>query len=174
MTFFSTACMILVAYGAGRAPGPMQPRTFSLVIGAVSAILLYLVFQGGAWLVATVHPFGITSASETTIYSLIASPSNPLSLQVSVLFFDSAGYELYFRGVLQQRLTPRLGVMAVPTVASLDALLHVATMNPLWVGATFITDTVWGLTYRYGRGTQASFTSHFVWDLAIFVLRPIS
>ncbi len=104
---------------------------------------------------------------------MIASPSNPLSVQVSVLFFDSAGYELYFRGVLQQRLAPRLGLLAVPAVASLDALLHIATMNPLWVGATFVTDTAWGLTYRYGRGTQASFTSHFVWDLAIFVLRPI-
>jgi membrane protease YdiL (CAAX protease family) len=55
----------------------------------------------------------------------------------------------------------------------LDAALHIATLNPLWVGATFVTDLVWGLTYHYGRGTQASFTSHLVWDVAIFIIRPI-
>ncbi len=166
--------MMLVAYLSRRFRGPVRPRAFSLVVGAGSAFLLYLVFQGGAWLVATVHPFGITSASEASIYSLIASPSNPLYLQVAVLLFDSVGYELYFRGVLQRRLAPRLGGMAAPAVAAVDALLHIATMNPLWVGATFVTDTVWGLTYRYGRGTQASLTSHFAWDLAIFILRPVS
>jgi len=123
-------------------------------------------------LVSTYHPFGITSASETSIYSLISSHANPVYLQAVVLLFDSAGYESFFRGALQRRLRPRFGILAAPAVASLDAVLHVATFNPLWVGATFVTDLLWGVTYHYG-GTQSSFTSHFVWDIAIFILRPI-
>jgi len=170
-TFISTSCMIGAAY-TQMALMPRQPRPRSVVLGLASAALLYGIFYGGGWLVSTYHPFGITSASETSIYSLISSPANPIYLQVAVLLFDSAGYEYFFRGVLQRRLTPRFGVMAAPAVAALDALLHIATLNPLWVGATFVTDLLWGITCHY-EGTQSSFTSHFVWDIAIFILRPI-
>jgi len=170
-TFVSTSCMIGVAY-AQRALPTRKARLRSIGLGLASAALLYGIFYGGGWLVSTYHPFGITSASETSIYSLISSPANPVYLQAAVLLFDSAGYESFFRGVLQRSLRPRFGVMAAPVVASLDAALHVATLNPLWVGATFVTDLLWGVTYHYG-GTQSSFTSHFVWDIAIFVLRPI-
>jgi len=170
-TFASTSCMIGAAY-AQRALTAREPRLRSVVLGLATASLLYCIFYGGAWLVSTYHPFGITSTSEASIYSLISSPANPVYLQAAVLLFDSAGYESFFRGVLQRRLRPRFGVMAAPAVASLDAVLHVATLNPLWVGATFVTDLLWGVTYHYG-GTQSSFTSHLVWDVAIFILRPI-
>jgi membrane protease YdiL (CAAX protease family) len=170
-TFVSTSCMVGAAF-AQRALMPRRPRLRPVVLGLASAALLYGIFYGGAWLVSTYHPFGITSTSETSIYSLISSPANPVYLQVAVLLFDSAGYESFFRGVLQGRLRPRLGIMAAPAVASLDAVLHIATLNPLWVGATFVTDSLWGVTYHYG-GTQSSFTSHFVWDIVIFILRPI-
>jgi len=170
-TFFSTSCMIGVAY-TQRAVAAKQPRLRSVALGLASAAILYSIFYGGAWLVSTYHPFGMSSASEASIYSLISSPSNPVYLQAAVLLFDSAGYESFFRGVLQRALRHRFGLMSAPVVASLDAVLHVATLNPLWVGATFVTDLVWGVTCYYG-GTRASFTSHFVWDIAIFILRPI-
>ena len=170
-TFVSTSCMIGAAYAQG-ALAARRPRQRSVVLGLTSAALLYCIFYGGAWLVSTYHPFGITSAAETSIYSLISSHANPVYLQAVVLLFDSAGYESFFRGALQRRLRPRFGILAAPAVASLDAVLHVATFNPLWVGATFVTDLLWGVTYHYG-GTQSSFTSHFVWDIAIFILRPI-
>jgi membrane protease YdiL (CAAX protease family) len=172
-TFASTTCMMGAAF-ALRGLGAGRPRLRAVALGVLSAALLYSLFYVGGWAVGAYHPFGITSASEASIYSLIASPSNPLYLQVVVLLFDSAGYESFFRGVLQNRLRPRLGVMAAPAVALLDAAVHIATLNPLWVGATFVTDLVWGLTYHFGRTTQASFASHFVWDLAIFILRPVA
>jgi membrane protease YdiL (CAAX protease family) len=170
-TFVSTSCMIAAAYADG-ALGPRRPKLSPVLLGLATAASLYGIFYGGAWFVSSFHPFGITSASETSIYSLISSPANPVYLQVTVLLFDSAGFESFFRGVLQKRLRPRLGVMAAPAVALLDAAIHIVTLNPLWVGATFITDLVWGVTYHYG-GTQSSFTSHLVWDVAIFIVRPI-
>jgi len=173
-TFVATGCMMATAFLAGGLRPSKKPVTRGVLIGLVSAVLLYLIFYGGAWVVATFHPLGVNSASETSIYSLISSPTNPVYLQVMVLLFDAAGYESLFRGVLQKRIHPRLGVMSAPAVALFDALLHIATLNVLWVGATFITDLIWGLTYHYGKGTQASFTSHFVWDLAIFILKPIT
>ena len=172
-TFASTTCMLIAAYALGGLRAS-RPKPASIAIGLVTAALLYAIFAAGALAVGTFHPFGVTSASEASIYTLISSPSNPLYLQVAVLLFDSAGYESFFRGMLQNRLRPRLGVAAAPAVALLDAALHIASLNPLWVGATFVSDLIWGLTYHYGRGTQASFTSHIVWDVAIFILRPVT
>ena len=173
-TFVATGCMIIVAFALEGIGLPHELKIKPIAIGLGSALFLYLVFLGGAWMVATFHPLGITSALETSIYSLIASPSNPQYLQVAVLLFDAAGYESFFRGILQRKLTPRIGVGSAVVVAVVDALLHVISLNPLWVGATFVTDLVWGLAYRYGNGRTASFTSHFVWDIAIFILRPVT
>jgi membrane protease YdiL (CAAX protease family) len=166
--------MLAVSFGLGGLRLPRELRVRSVALGLGSAVLLYLIFVGGAAAVTMFHPFGITSASEASIYSLIASPSNPTPVQVAVLLFDAAGYEAFFRGVLQQKLGMRIGVGSAPLVALFDAGLHVITLNLLWVGATLITDLAWGLTFHYGKGKQASFTSHFVWDLAIFILRPVT
>jgi len=172
-TFVSTSCMMGAAYGLGGLRVARRPRTTSLVIGVLTAALLYLIFYLGGAAIDTLHPFGISSAAEESIYALIASPSNPLYLQVGLLFFDSAGYESFFRGVLQRRLQVTIGVAAAPAVALIDAGLHIATLNPVWVAGTFFTDLIWGLTYHYGKGTQASFTSHLAWDLIIFVVLPV-
>lgn len=161
------------AYALGALRLPKAPNYRGAAVGLVSALALYLIFYIGAATINALHPFGITSASESSIYALISAPGNPLPLQVALLLFDSAGYESFFRGVLQKRLTPRLGVGAAPVVALLDASVHLVTLNPVWVGATFVTDLIWGVTWHYGKGTQSSFASHFAWDLAIFIIRPV-
>jgi hypothetical protein len=172
-TFGATACMLVAAFALGAARRPTAALSLAVGVGVASAVALYLIFYAGGAAVDAFHPFGITSASESSIYSLIASPSNPVALQVLVLLFDSAGYESFFRGVLQERLQPRLGAAAAPSVALMDAGLHLITLNPIWVGGTFVTDLVWGLTY-YRGGLASSFTGHLLWDLAIFVVRPIT
>ena len=174
-TFLSTSCMV----AASVVVAPPRTRTrpglkpVALAAGLLSAGLLYLIFFSGALALKALIP-GYSAASESSIYSLIASPSNPLVLQVGVLLFDATGYESFFRGVLQKQLQPKMGVAAAPTIALFDAMIHLATFNLIWVATTFVADLVWGLTYYFGRGFQASFTSHFIWDLAIFVIRPIT
>jgi membrane protease YdiL (CAAX protease family) len=166
-------CMIAVTYLICGYRGLFKPRPASIGLGVATAAALYLVFYAGNLGVTNLHPFGITATTENSIYSLIASPSNPLFLQVGVLAFDALGYESFFRGVLQTRLEPRTGVGSVFLVALLDALLHTVSMNPLWVVTTFIADSVWGLTYYYSKDLTSSVTSHFLWDVVIFILIPI-
>ena len=128
---------------------------------------------GNAGIGAVDNP-GLGRPDQSSIYSLISSPSNPLALQGALLGFDAAGYEAFFRGTLQGRLSPRhLGSGAPFAVALVDAGLHSLTLNPLWVATTFVADVVWGFTYKAGGGIQASFTSHAVWDFTIFMLLPI-
>lgn len=172
-TFAVTGEMVMASYLLGglryRAWAPRE-----VAVGVASAVILYAVFYAGN---AGIHYFnlpGVGSAQQTSIYSLIASPSNPLALQLGVLLFDAAGYESYFRGTLQESLRARLGVGAAPAVALLDAGLHLATLNLLWVATTFVADLAWGITYHFGKGAPSSFTSHLVWDVAIFLIRPIA
>ena len=172
-TLLSTSCMLAASFLVGPLRTRPRLKLFALAAGLSSAVVLYLVFFAGAFALKALIP-SYSAASESSIYSLIASPSNSIPLQVGVLFFDAAGYESFFRGVLQRQLQPRMGVAAAPMVALFDAVIHLATFNLIWVATTFVADLVWGLTYHFGRGFQASFTSHFIWDLAIFVIRPIT
>jgi hypothetical protein len=173
----STACMAVAGYLlSGGAHGYFRlfrPRAWTIILGLSTAALLYAVFYAGNLGITAVHPFGISASNEGSIYSLISSPGNPTYLQVGVLAFDSAGYESFFRGVLQTRLQPRAGVASVFIVALVDASLHVFTLNPLWMVTTFIADSVWGLTYFYSKDMSSNVTSHFVWDVVIFLVLPI-
>jgi membrane protease YdiL (CAAX protease family) len=171
-TFVSTSCMIAASWSLGlRWRG--TPTLRAVLAGLASAAALYLVFAAGdAWIKAF-HPLGIGAESAASIYSLIVSPGNAVYTQVAVLLFDSAGYESFFRGVLQARLKPRLGPGSAAAVAAFDAAVHIMTLNPLWVATTFVADLAWGLTFHYSGRLSASFVSHLAWDLAVFLAFPL-
>lgn len=171
-TFASTSCMILVSYALGLR-WDRRPSAKGLIVGVGMAVILYFVFVAGNLGINTIHPLGISSSSASSIYSLIASPSNPLPLQAAVLLFDAAGFESFFRGTVQSRLRTKLGAGAAPLVAAADAAIHLVTLNPLWVLTTFIVDFGWGMTYHYTKELSASFTSHLVWDVMIFLVLPL-
>jgi uncharacterized protein len=171
--YLSTGTMAVVAFLLTRYSGLFRPSAKSIAIGLVSAALLYLIFYLGNLGITSVHPFGISPSSESPIYALIASPANPIYIQVGILAFDAVGYESFFRGVLQTRFHPRFGLGSISLVAVVDALIHVITLNPLWVVTTFIADSAWGLTYFYSKDLSSNVTSHFVWDLVIFLVLPI-
>jgi membrane protease YdiL (CAAX protease family) len=171
-TFLSTSCMVVVSFVLGlRWKG--SPSARAVAAGIASAVVLYLVFAAGAIGIAALHPFGIGVSNAATIYSLIVSPGNAVYVQVSVLLFDSAGYESFFRGIVQARLKGVMGVWSAPVVAAIDAGIHFVTLNPLWVATTFVADLAWGLTFHFSGRLSASFTSHFVWDLSVFLLFPL-
>lgn len=172
-TFAATTCMIVASLAMGGYRTLFRPSPKSIGLGLGIAALLYLVFIGGNAGIAAMHPFGIGASNENSIYSLIASPSNPWYLQLLVLMFDAVGYESYFRGVLQRLLGGPLRGAAPVAVAAIDAGIHVLSMNPLWVASTFIVDTFWGLGFRLTKDLTGNVVSHFVWDILIFVVFPI-
>jgi membrane protease YdiL (CAAX protease family) len=171
--FVSTTCMFAVAVALGGYRSLFRPSLGSVAGGLASAALLYLIFVGGNLGITLLLPFGIGTSNENSIYSLIASPANPVYVQLLLLLFDSTGYESFFRGILQRKAQPLVGLGAPFIAAIADASIHVLTLNPLWVVATFIVDVVWGLTYYYSKDLTSSMTSHFAYDVLIFVLFPI-
>jgi uncharacterized protein len=172
--FLATFCMIGVTAWLTRIRNLFNPKIWSLAIGVLSAFLLYGVFYGGNVMIEKLKPFGIQQTSEGAIYSLISS--HAIELQIIILALDAVGFELYFRGTLQKRLALSLGnkaLLGVFLAAFIDSAFHLISFNLLWVITTFIADSVWGLTYFYTKDLSSSIVSHFVWDVAIFVIAPI-
>jgi membrane protease YdiL (CAAX protease family) len=171
-TIVSTSCMIVASYSLGLRPGK-RPSARPLFVGVVSAAALYGIFFAGNAGINALHPFGLSSSNESSIYSLISGSGGTPYLSAVVLVFDSVGYESFFRGTLQARAQGRLGFLSAPAVAALDASIHIITGNLLWVATTFVADLAWGITYYSSKSLYAPFTSHLLWDVAIFIFLPI-
>jgi membrane protease YdiL (CAAX protease family) len=171
-TIFSTTCMLIASYSMGLRLR-RGPAARSVCMGVLSAVLLYGVFYAGNSGINALHPFGLNSSDENSIYSLISGAGGTPYVSAVVLLFDSVGYESYFRGTLQKRAAGSIGPFSAAAVAAIDAGIHVITLNPLWVVTTFVADLVWGLTYYFSKDLAAPFASHLLWDIAIFVLFPI-
>jgi membrane protease YdiL (CAAX protease family) len=172
--FLSTSTMIVVGIWLTSLRRLLKPKPLSLTIGFASALGLYLLFLAGSYLVRASSPLGIRVANESTIYSLISS--HPIVLQIFILVFDALGFEIYFRGNLQNLFAKKFARNSVFVVffpALLDALIHGISLNPLWSITTFIADSVWGIVYFYPADLSANIASHFIWDVAIFVVAPI-
>lgn len=172
MSLISTTMMLLVAIWLTHYSSLFSTTLKTVSIGIVSAFLLYLVFLGGNAAITTYAPLGVGVSNENTIYSLFAS--TPIWLKVVVFLLDAIGFESFFRGTLQKRLILRTGISSVFIVALIDALIHVSSLNPLFSVTTFIADSVWGLNFYYTKDLYSNFASHFLWDMLVFVLAPIS
>jgi membrane protease YdiL (CAAX protease family) len=135
------------------------------------AILLYWLFYGGNYVVRSLAPGGIQSGNEQAIYGLFTSDSLPLLVLVFAL--DAVGFETFFRGNLQRVLAPRLRIGAVFAVAGIDAAIHLVTLNPLFPITVIVSDSVWGMNYYFTKDIYSNVSTHFIWDVLIFIVFPI-
>ncbi|HEX8435479.1 CPBP family intramembrane glutamic endopeptidase [Archangium sp.] len=81
--------------------------------------------------------------------------------------------ELFWRGVVQQVLRPRLGKVGCAVVAAvLSSLLLLVFGEPLLALAAFPTSLAWGLLAEWRHSLAAPWVSHSLWDLLIVILLP--
>ncbi len=168
----STSYMIWTALLLVDYRSLFRPSYKSIIFGVCSAIVLYLIFVAGNEGIKAISPLGMNTSNESTIYSLFASA--PLALKILVFFLDAVGFEAYFRGVLQRVIFARFGLWSAFAAAGVDAAIHLSTLNPLFPLTTFIADSVWGLNYYFTRDMYSNVVSHFLWDILVFVVLPIS
>ncbi len=169
----STVCMVCVTVLLVKYKDLFKPSLRNLGMGLASAALLYGIFLLGNFAIKNYSiPFlTVSSKDEYSIYSLIGG--GPLYWRVVVLALDSVGFESYFRGNLLNYFRLRMRVGAAFLSAGVDALIHFSSFNPLFVITTLIADSAWGVTYYYTQDLSSCVLSHFVWDVAIFIVAPI-
>ncbi|MBD3166982.1 CPBP family intramembrane metalloprotease [bacterium] len=141
-----------------------------VVIGALSAAVLYGIFWFGNWVISHV-PFGPEQVER--VYGTKSQLDNRI-IGGLLLFPIGPGEELFWRAWVQRVLMIKLGPWKGFWIAlALYAGVHVPSLNPTLILAATLAGGFWALMYmRYGH-IGPGLVSHALWDAAIFVWFPI-
>ncbi len=148
---------------------PAGDLGFSILLGLVSTVFLYLIFLIGNDLAIFFLSFGKSGISG--IYGLGEKVDLRMIAFLLVLIIGP-GEEIFWRGYLQKSLTKEYGKLGVVIIILAYAGVHLASGNTMLILAAFAGGVFWGLLYYYYRNLWANIISHAAWDLAAFVLWP--
>ncbi len=149
----------------------ISARLSSVLIGLVSAAVLYLLFYLGNALAG--HLFSGAERQVGGIYSLGDGTSKVL---VFLLLFlvTGPGEEIFWRGFLQERIMKRQGDLQGYFFATLIyAGVHVFSGNLILVLAALVAGAFWGALYLWKRDLLVQIVSHSFWSAFIFAVFPI-
>ncbi len=145
-------------------------KTAWILIGIVSAAVLYLVFLVGHF--TSTRILGFAAGQVQDIYALGQSVS-PLA-KVGLLLWIAPCEEIFWRGFIQHRLTQRVGRWRGWLLAAgLYALPHLWSLNFMLVMAALLCGLLWGAVTAKYKSLWPAIISHTLWDVTIFVLLPI-
>jgi membrane protease YdiL (CAAX protease family) len=151
----------------------LRRRTTSpldVLTGLLSAAGLYGIFQIGDRFARRFMPRGDVEIRQ--IYSLSAgTPGWLIALVLAGIIAPCE--ELFWRGLLQDRLAKRFGAFRGAAIASACyGLVHLGSRNLTLTGAAATAGSFWGLQYALQRRLPALIVSHIVWDVWIFLVSP--
>jgi len=148
----------------------MVPRPRDVALGIGIAVGLYGVFQVGDRAARVVMPKGAEDIGD--IYQLRSlRPRGEIAARLATVIGPAE--ELYWRGLVQQELTRRLGpVRGAAAAAAIYGGAHVVTGNATLVGAATVAGGVWSALAALGVPMPALVVSHIVWDIWIFLVQP--
>ncbi len=152
-------------------PPEIRFRLASVLMGFLSAVLLYAVFFAGNILA----PFLIPGAPAQVagIYAL-GEESSRLPVFLLLLFVTGPGEEIFWRGFLQRNLMERLGDWPGFAVCTLIyAGVHAFSLNLMLVMAALVAGAFWGGLFLWKRDPALVMVSHSLWSAFIFAVFPI-
>lgn len=169
---FSISFLTLLALIMNKSILKMKTITSKqILIGILSAILLYVIFYFGNILLGYIFPF--KNAQILSIYSN-KTQGNPILIGLLLLLVIGPCEELYWRGFIQTTLSNKFGENKGYIFATLlYAGVHILTGNIMLVIAAFVCGIYWGWIYKKQKSLLTVIISHAIWDLTIFVLLPI-
>ena len=140
--------------------------------GAISAVALYLVFVAAGALARQILPWR-AGQDIGRVYALKAGLSSS-RIFFSLLLVIGPGEEIFWRAFLQNRAQAYWGRRPGWLAASaLYTAVHLGSGNPLLLGAAAVGGLFWGYLYLRCRSIVLNAVSHTLWDLVIFLIRPV-
>jgi hypothetical protein len=163
----------LALSAAAAAPGlraRLRPGKGDLWLGLAAALLLYAGARLFLWaLCGGLSDVLCLPLAET--YARFRTRALPPGLALGLLIAPAE--ELFWRGVVQGRLTPRLGApRAVAATAIAATLLALASGEPFLALATLPTHIVWGALAAWRGGLAPALLSHAAWSVLIAAAAP--
>lgn len=142
-----------------------------ILIGIVSAVILYFVFYVGNIISGYLFPF--KDAQISSVYSN-REQGNSVLIGALLLFIIGPGEEIYWRGFIQNNLVKKFGENKGYIFATLlYAGVHIITFNFMLVMAALVCGIYWGWIYKKEKSLVPIIISHAIWDFTVFVLFPL-
>lgn len=142
-----------------------------VLLGFVSAGVLYGIFVLGDALAAAVLPFAAEQV--TDIYGL-RNLASPTLIGLLLAFVIGPGEELYWRGYIQRTFSQKWGTSAgIWLTTVIYAGIHIVSGNFMLVAASFVAGLFWAYMYPRVERIAPLVISHLVWDVLVLVLFPI-
>jgi membrane protease YdiL (CAAX protease family) len=170
MLSLSTLVLLLVALAVNRGKNAIRITGRLVLLGVVSAVLLYLLFYLGF---QATKSYPIFSEGVGRVYELRTVPSYFIAL--ALVFPIGPGEEIYWRGLIQRRLSEKLGSgIGLLAATCAYALIHLPTLDIPLILTAFIGGLVWGYIYERTASLFPVILSHVLFDLLIFVIAPLA
>jgi len=155
-------------------PNRMEDFKFNgqaIILGLLSAAILYLIFWTGKAISATVLPFAGPQIG--SIYDKGAGTSMGV-IALLLFFVTGPAEEIYWRGYLQKNLMARFGHWKGWLLATvIYAGVHIWSFNFMLIGAAFVAGAFWGAMYWRFKNLAAVIISHSIWSAVIFAVFPM-
>jgi membrane protease YdiL (CAAX protease family) len=145
-------------------------RRGDLALGAGGAAALYGIFRLGDRMARRIMPRG--EAEIDAVYGLRSlRPASEIAARLT--FVIGPAEELFWRGLVQSRLTRRYGpARGAALAAAAYGGAHVVTGNATLVGAASVAGAFWSTLAAGGLSMGALIAGHALWDLLIFLVAP--
>ncbi|GAB1415166.1 type II CAAX endopeptidase family protein [Paludibacter sp.] len=147
--------------------------TKGVVIGIISALVLYGVFYIGNYL--STAWFDFAKPQIGNIYGM-KEGSNVWLIGLLLLMVVGPAEEIFWRGFIQRALSVKYGNWTAFLVTTLIyALVHIWSFNFMLIMAALVCGAFWGLMFIYfgKKSIVPLIISHALWDVAVFVVFPI-
>jgi membrane protease YdiL (CAAX protease family) len=143
----------------------------AILLGLVSAALLYAIFWFGKTISGALMPFA--AAQIDGIYQ--KGMGTHTGIIAALLFFVTGPCEeIYWRGFLQKNLASRFGSWQGWLLATvIYAGVHIWSFNLMLIGAAAVAGAFWGATYWRFKTLAPVIISHSVWSTVIFAVFPM-
>ena len=143
-----------------------------VIIGVLSAAVLYLVFVIGNYL--STQWFDFAGSQIEGIYGM-KDGQNLLLVGILLAVLIGPAEEIFWRGYVQIKLGTKYGEWtAVLITVIIYTLVHIWSFNFMLIMAAMVCGIFWGVLYKYHKNIVTLIISHAVWDLTVFVLLPIA
>jgi len=142
-----------------------------ILIGVISAAVLYGIFFAGNYIVREILDF-----APRQIAGIYATREQGSALTVGLLLLLWVGpaEEIFWRGYVQDRLSRRFSPLWGYLLATaVYTFVHIWSGNFMLLAASAVCGLFWGLIYLRFRSVWPGLISHALWDAAIFVVWPI-
>lgn len=143
----------------------------TIIFGTLSAAVLYALFYGFRLLAE--YMFSFAHNEIVSVYTL-KDNVNVGYIALLLIVIIGPGEEVFWRGYVQRNFTKQFGFVGVILSVIAYTAAHLVSGNLMLIAAAAVCGVFWSLMFWHFKSIWLNIISHVVWDVAVFVLWPLT